>query len=184
MPTLMDATENLLRSEHPAKELSVADMYIRQLNENPDQFVLPRKYAYLAPVIENFAADLDRFVTYIKAMRDDIGLRDGQRSERYTQLQTLSRRLDVRVAQHQRRERLRRAAAWFEKNYPDVSTEQRHAWLRKLELRWNKQRRAWLSSARKQRGGSLSLYEQRDVLDEFWSMVDEEISTGGLPPYE
>lgn len=185
MASLMEATAALLQSKTPAGDLEQADFYMRQIDQMIEgtEVVIPRKYKHLAIVIETYAGDFPRFITYVKEIRDAVMIHDGQRSQRYNELQALSRRFDVRSAQHRRRERTALAVKWFEEQYPKVGFDQRHGWVRELERYWNRHRRAWMAAARKNAGGSLNLEQQADALEEFWASVDEDIENGDLPPY-
>lgn len=182
--TITDATTAVLQSKDPALDLRLADDYISAWKKRGESFVLPRDHAYLAPIVERFADDPKRLLRYVRAVRDEIAEVRGMGSEEYKRLQELVRTLDVRIVQASRRERLRAAAEWLIKEQPDLTTEHRKVWVRQLEQRWAKQRLAWLAAHRKKAGGRLSEDERREVLDEFWSQIDEQIKVGALPRYE
>lgn len=176
-----EATTKVLQSVDPSTELRLADDYIAAWKKRGDLFVLPREYAHLKPIIERYSADTKRFLRYVRAVRDEIAEVDGMSSMRYKHLQEFVRTLDVRTVQALRRDRLRGALAWLEREHPGVSTAQKKAWAVRVQQLWQKQRMAWLEAERKQRGGRLSEDERREVLDEFWDTLEQQITEGVLP---
>lgn len=179
-----DATTQILRQRDLAVALRLADDYIHAFRKRGASFVLPREHAYLKPVIERFADEPQKLQRYARAVRDEIAEANGLASVEYKHLQELVRTLDVRYVQAARRERLRAAVNWLEKEQPELTTEHKKVWVRRLEQRWAKQRLAWLAAARKKAGGRLNEDEWREQLDEFWASIDEQIKMGALPRFE
>lgn len=184
MSTLMDATQQLLSSPSPAEDLKLADQYIRMWNVQGGAFILPRQHAYLAPIIDAFSGKLDRFHKYVKGVRDECYHSYGERSAKYITLQQLFRSIEVRLVQQQRRERTSQVAEWFRATYPHVGAAQRQTYVRRVEQQWTAQRLQLLNAYRKQHGGRLPEDTRRELLDEFWAGIDDQIKRGDLPPYE
>lgn len=184
MKTLGEATDYLLGCDDPADELVMVDQYIRQYNQDPDRFILPRERAHLAPFISAYAPSMEKWLRFVRAVRDEFAAQEGIHGYKYRQMQMLFRTLEVRYVQQTRRERLRQAVAWLESEHPGLTTDQKKLWCKRLEQLWMKQRRAWLAAHRKQLGKRITLEEQRQVLDDFWADVDDNIRLGNLPRYE
>lgn len=184
MGTLGEATDFLLRCNTPADWIELADGYMQQYNKNPDRFILPREHVVLLPLIEAYALDFTRWIRFVRSLRDELFEVEGRNGARYRAVHAAFRTLEVRYVQQERRERIRQAVAWLESEYPALTTDQKKLWVKRLEQLWMKQRRAWLTGHRKQRGTRLTLDEQRQVLDEFWADVDDNIKQGNLPKYE
>lgn len=179
-----DATTKILQSDDPALDLRLADDYIGAWKLRGDSFVLPREYAHLKPVIERYAGHPERLLRLVRAVRDEVAEVRGTHTEAYVRLQEFLRTLSVRHVQAWRRARLRAAVDWLSRQQPQLTVEERKLWARRLELRWKKQRLAWLAAARKQAGGRLSEDARAEALEEFWASVDEQINVGALPLFE
>lgn len=184
MPSLLDASYKIIEASDPAEELRMIDRYRQLWEDDPERFLLPRKYAHYAPVLAAYAGKPDRFRQFVRALRDEAHNRYGAASAQYENLQRLVRVLDVRAAQHRRRERLSAAAAWFRAQYPQRTTEERQRWLRKLEQAWKHERLELLRSSLARRGKRLTVAEKQELLDHFWQQLTERIERGELPSYE
>lgn len=176
--SLQTTTDKLLDDPAIAEKLRLADMYIRQYNESPKTFVLPRQYVEIKDVIEAFALDLTKFVRYVRACRDSVA----PHSPQHRDLHDLFRTLNVRCVQQQRRDRLDQAWAWYERKNPTASYDQKVRWRRKLEQQWGKRRLAVLAEARRNtENRRLSLAEMDEILAKFWAEIQQEITEGKLP---
>lgn len=181
--TIQDATDIILYDASKAPMwLKAADKYREQFAGDPDNFVLPRQYAAITPVIEQYGNNLGGFVRYIAGIRDalkDMGA-DGPAAD----VQELYRRVYTRYTQQFRRKRSAKALAQAIKLHGDAPFTTKLTWTAKLETIWRKRRLAFLDAARKAHGGRLSQVEKVDALAEFWDMIDAGIDAGErIPPW-
>lgn len=181
---LTDATTAVLNTQDPAAELRLVDDYIAAWRKRGDRFILPREHAHLAPIVERYADQPSALLKYVRAVRDEVAMSRGMATMEYKHLQELVRTLDVRYVQVARRDRLRAAVEWLSREQPELTTEHKKVWVRRVEQRWAKQRLAWLTAERKKAGGRLSEDLRRAALDAFWDNIDEQIAVGALPRYE
>lgn len=181
---ITEATTAVLQSKDPAGDLRLADDYIASWKRRGEQFILPHEHAHLAPIIERYIDNPRLLLRYVRAVRDAVAEARGLASMEYKHLQELVRTLDIRYVQADRRERLRAAVEWLSREQPELTTEHKKVWVRRVEQRWTKQRLAWLAAERKKAGGRLSEDQRREHLDAFWSHVDEQIAVGALPRFE
>lgn len=185
MSTVFEATQHILSSTSPAKELALADDYMRLMRSQPDAFVLPAKHAHLAPIIGAFVGKPDGFHNFVRAVRDEMYHEVGPKDGRYIEMQEFFRTIEIRNVQNKRRERLGQAAEWFRNTYRTASTDQKNLWLRRLEQSWIKRRMQTLDAYKKtHRLKRISEDERRVLLDDFWAGVDQQIKNGDLPPHE
>lgn len=179
---LLDASYRILLDAHPGEQLRFVDSLIQAAEQQGKRFVLPAVYANMKPVLEAYIGKPRGFLQYVKAMRDEA--REAQRLDAAAELQEFYRVLEVREAQRTRRDRVRAAVAWLEKECPEAGTEQKRMWVRRLEQKWSKQRAAMLNAWRREHGKRVPEDERRALLEDFWRGVDEAIQQGRLPPLE
>lgn len=171
--SLRDTTEMILYdTSRTARWVQAADYYIRQYNTDREHFVLPKAFAALAPVIEEYADNFGGFVQYVQGIRDSLP----PKSQASKDAQVVYRKVVVRYVQQQRRERVDRAMKKAQELYGDAPFQTRLAWMAKLEHVWAKRRLEYL--ARKK----MSREERAEALEEFWDMIDEEIEAGERIP--
>lgn len=173
-----DITERLFSDPKVAEKLRLADSYILQQQRFGRDFVLPEEHEELQPIIDRYGKSLDRFVDFVKSVRDAVE----PRKPSYIALHELYRMLEVRLVQQQRRERAKRALDWLAKKHPKLDAEQRLRWLRRLEQKWGKQRLQYMDvERRKTAKGRLSTDEREEILAEFWKEIDAQVDRGDLP---
>lgn len=176
--SLPELTDHLASDPQAADKLRLADNYMLQRQRMGRQFRLPDEHADIEPIIDRYGTNLEKFVSYVKALRDQAP----PRSSGYIALHELYRTLEVRMIQQQRRERARKAYTWLEKNYPKLTYDQRQRWIRKLEQQWGRERMAFLEGYRnKTKTGRLSTEEREELLQEFWADIDQGVDKGDLP---
>jgi hypothetical protein len=176
--SLQDVTSELLHDPKAADKLKLADDYMLQQKRFGRRFILPKEHSILSPIIERYSKNLDKFVAYVKQVRDAAPARGAG----YIALHELYRTLEVRLVQQQRRERANRALAWLAKHYPRLDADQRQRWMRKVEQKWGQRRMAVMEAARrKTHRDRLSTEEREELLKDFWEEIDNEIRTGDLP---
>ncbi len=164
-----------------AKLLELADSYMMSYNRMPESFVLPHKHAALKPLIDQYARSLSGWVLYVQGVRDTFE----RGSDEYAAVHEFYRRINVRYLQHSRRERLNRAYDKAAELWGPIAFSDRQQWFHKLEHTWARRRLAYMESVRKGAGiKRLTDDERRDVLDEFWALIDQEIDEGKLPRWK
>ena len=171
--SIQDSTNTLLSNKNGiATWLNVADNYIQAFNEDRANFVLPRAYIALKPIIESYANNLEGFALYVKGMRDTVAKKDPM----YVELQALYRRVNGRYIQQVRRERSQRVVVKAEKLFgmADYHTKQR--WVADLEHNWAQRRISFMQNVSK--GKRLGMEERAEHLAEFWNDIDTEINNG------
>jgi hypothetical protein len=175
---LRGATQAILSSDKPAEWLKLADMYINSFNQMPEAFVLPAKHAILKPVIEAFHNDLETFVRYTQAIRDQL-----PPGEDKVDLQHFYRTLITRSVQQSRRARMNKALESVEKALGrTLDHEERERVAVRLERHWAMRRRELLKHARSATpSGRVSTDVQAEMLKEFWQEIDREIDNRELP---
>lgn len=184
MITLVELTHKIIDHDDPASLLEHADDYCFTYRRmGADKFILPADHAELLPIIEAYAHRPHAFLRYTQMVRDEVhaAYKGMSKAE---EMQEFYRNLVVRVAQASLRDRRRRALAWLEKNYPHATTSERAAWVARLEKQWTQLRRSILAAERKQAGGRLPMSRVSEITEGFWTMVDEDIDAGNLPPLE
>lgn len=176
--SLPELTDHLASDPQAADKLRLADNYMLQRQRMGRQFRLPDEHADIEPIIDRYSTNLEKFVAYVKSLRDQAPAR----SSGYIALHELYRTLEVRMIQQQRRERARKAYTWLERNHPKLTYEQKQRWIRKLEQQWGRERMAFLEEYRnKTKTGRLSTEEREELLQEFWTEVDKGVDKGDLP---
>lgn len=176
--SLPELTDHLAVDPQAADKLRLADSYMLQQHRLGRHFRVPEEHAEISPIIERYSKNLIKFVAYVKSLRDQAPPRSGG----YFALHELYRTLEVRMIQQQRRERARRAYSWLERGHPRLTYEQKQRWLRKLEQQWGRERMDFLEERRRKTGtGRLSTEEREELLQEFWSKVDQAVDRGDLP---
>lgn len=177
---LRDSTQTILHSPKPSALLELADNYIEMFNDLKDAFILPRDHAALRPLIEVFYDDLDGFVAYTKAIRNQL-----TQSERQD-VHLFYRRIATRRLQQTRRDRVERALAQIEKTLKrTLDGDERTRVISKLEQHWGKRRREYLDAhRRKSKHGRLSLDARAEILEVFYREIDEEITRNEIPQFK
>lgn len=173
-----DITSSLINDPHAADKLKLVDAYISQLHKLGRQFILPHDHIDLKPLVESYANDFSKFVSYVREIRDAVE----PKSSTYISLHELYRTLTVRLVQQERRERAKRAWDWLEQNHLKLNYEQKMRWLRKLEQKWGRERLQYMEAVRRKTSKDrLTTEEREEVLEEFWAEIDEQIKQGNLP---
>jgi hypothetical protein len=152
--------------------LRLADRYITQFTEMPENFVLPREHVTLKPIIESFHDSLADFVAYVRAIRNNLdGVEKSQVHEFYRTVYT-------RYVQQTRRARIEKALKVIEKTLGrPLDAEEKQRVARKLEQHWQA-RREMLRRANKGTPHGAGLFET------FWEQVEKEIDEGDLPMFK
>lgn len=184
---LTKCTDTLLRNPGKlGKWLSVADKHMQSYAqehkksqaEKPITFLLPKAHAFMRPLIETYASNIEAFTEYLIGLRD----RFDRNSAAYKEVQKVYRRINGRYIQQQRRERMERAVAKAEKLYGKIPFMQRMQWMAKLEHQWAKQRLDFLEAQRaRHENDRLPAEDRVERLAEFWENIDTEINEGKLP---
>jgi hypothetical protein len=178
---LREASDMFLRNPDTASTwLRQADEYMQAYVQNPGSFILPREHAFLQPVIETYAYNLEGFTQYLIGVRDSFE----KGSLAWDRVQTIYRRVMGRHTQKIRRERADRAVAKAEALYGLTDFHSRLAWVARLEHEWAKRRLDFLELYRsKTENNRLCSDERAERLAEFWDIIDTEISNGEVPPW-
>jgi len=181
--SINDTTDVVLYDPARSKMwLMVADRYIQQYEADPDNFVLPKQFAVLAPLINSYTGNLAGFLKYIAGIRDS--LREAGYNDAALEVQDVHRKLTSRQAQQTRRERGNRAIAAAKLLYGDAPFARRMEWMARLEKVWAERRAKFLNAHRAGRK-RLPEPEKIDALAEFWDLIDNEIANGErIPPWE
>lgn len=178
---LRSATSIILRAQDAAAQLRLADTYMQAYNKMPSMFVLPAEHAKLQPIIEAFANNSSGFVEYLRAVRDSV---EGVAKD---EIHDLYRTVSVRVLQHSRRARLRRALdlilpAVEERNGSPLPYENQMRVLRCIEQIWGSMRIEMLSRERNAMNSKrLDEVGRAALLQEFWRGLDSELAAGRVP---
>lgn len=160
--------------------LTQADKYMQSYVQNPATFILPRANAFMKPVIEAYAYNLEGFAQYLIGIRDSF---DPQ-SSGWEHVQALYRRVLGRYTQQLRRERSTRAIAKAEELYGVVGFHERLHWVSKLEHGWAKRRLEFLEEHRNlTQGHRIPVDVRAELLAEFWNTIDTEIYNGDVPTW-
>lgn len=178
---IRETTDLLLDNPNMASVwLGQADKYMQAHSYDPQTFILPKEHAFLQPLVEAYAANLEGFVEYIVGVRDSIEKGSGA----WERVQNLYRRVMGRYVQQQRRERANRALAKAEELYGGTSFHDRLRWVSNLEHGWAKRRLDYLAERRaRTEDDRLSSDERAEALLEFWDIIDTEIYNGEVPPW-
>ena len=171
------ALNALLDSRDPASWLVKADNYIQLHNKAPKDFILPAEHSMLQPLIDKYANDLARFVSFVKDVRDQVS------EQQYKDMHTFYRKMLLREAQAARRRRLYQAIAIIENDLYKRFTQETKikvgAW---LESYWGKERMDALDDARRSTSeGKLSTDVRTEICDSFWATIDDQLSHGIAP---
>lgn len=177
---LREFRDTLLRLDHPEQVLELADKYLSMFEEMGSNFVLPREHILVKPALDYYVGDLAGWVKFVKGVRDRLPM-DGR--QYHSGVQEFFRKLEVRLTQQERRERLDAALtkAISKRIIPDdYDSKVRYA--RRCTQSWKLRRDNMLKSASAStKTGRLSVAERETLLAEFWSNVDAEIANGELP---
>ena len=172
------AADSLFHDPHAAAKLRMVDNYILQAHRFGSEFVMPREHRSLKPLVTRFFGNFNRFVFFVKEVRDA----SAPRSKQQAALHGLYRTLEVRLVQQERRDRVRRAVDWLEREHPRLTYDSRLRWARKLEQGWGRRRLSYMEDYRRMTAKHrLSTEEREEVLARFWTMIDNEINNGELP---
>lgn len=178
---LPECTNTLLRNPDKMQEwLLIADKYMQTYAENPKTFLLPRAHEFLKPLIESYALNLEGFTLYLVGLRDSFD----RTSRAYKDVQSLYRKVNGRLIQQQRRERINRAVAKAEELYGEIPYTHRMQWMAELEHQWAKRRLEFLEANRRRyKKDRLPSEDRAELLAEFWENIDHEIYEGKLPQW-
>lgn len=177
---LREFRETLLRLDRPEEVLLLADRYLTQLEAMGDSFVLPREHVLVKPALEFYAGDLAGWVKFVKGVRDRLPVSGRQY---HKGMNELYRKLEIRLTQQERRERLTRAVDMaLRKGMVENNYDAKMVYARRCTKAWQTRRDNMLALAAKQtQTGRLSAAEGAELRDEFWQRIDEEIANGELP---
>lgn len=178
---LPEATRFLLRNPDKLKDwLSIADKHMQTYQDDPKLLVIPKAHEHLAPLVGAFAEDLEGFTFYLLELRDNFD----RNSTQFKDIQAVYRRINGRLVQQQRRERIRRAVAKAEELYGEIPFTKRMQWMADVEHDWARRRLSFLEIQRKRlRHERLSTELRTELLLEFWDVIDTEIYEGKVPPW-
>lgn len=178
---LPECNNTLLRNPDKLHDwLSIADKYMQAYAESPKTFLLPRAHEFLKPIIETYALDLEGFTYYLVGLRDSFD----RYSTAYKDIQAIYRRVNGRLIQQQRRERVNRAVAKAEELYGEIPFTQRMQWMAELEHEWAKRRLEFLEANRRRyENDRLPTEDRAELLAEFWENIDHEIYEGKIPKW-
>lgn len=173
---LRETSQAIRRSDNPAALLQLADSYIDMYNATPESFVLPHDHDIIRPIIEVFHNDLPGFVAYVKALRNVcVGVN-------YDAVHKFYRRVNTRLVQQVRRDRVERAIRVYERTRGVTYTaEERNQLAQKLEQHWGHLRLLMLESERNK--GGLTVGSRALLLAKFWASIDKDIDDGELPEF-
>lgn len=176
---LKACTDLFLRSPDKLKSwLNLADTYMQAFVKDKESFLMPKAHAFMAPVVEAYAKDIDGFVQYLVSLRDAFD-RD---SRVWEDVQTIHRRVNGRYIQQVRRERSGRALAKAQEIHGDAPFHEKLQWSSRLEHEWAQRRLAFLEKQRiriKEKHIPADL--RAEFLAEFWDIIDTEIFEGKVP---
>jgi len=178
---LSAVTATLLRNPDKVQEwLTIVDKHMMSYASNPSVFLLPKAHEFLKPLIEAFSHDLEGFTQYVLDVRDNFD----RRSLQFVEIQAIYRKLNGRLVQQTRRERMARAIAKAEELYGEIAYTKRMQWMAEQEHVWAQRRLAFLEQQRKRlKQERLSTELRTEMLLEFWDIIDTEIYKGELPPW-
>jgi hypothetical protein len=178
---IRETSDLILRNQTKASTwLTQADKYMQAYAENPTAFILPKAHAFMKPLIEAYAYNLDGFTEYVLGIRDSFE----RQSSAWTSVHSLYRRLLGRHTQQLRRERSNRAIAKAEELHGKVGFHDRLRWVARLEHDWAQRRLAFMDKCRAKAGVErLNTEDRSELLLEFWETIDMEIYEGKVPPW-
>lgn len=161
------------------EHLTLADRYM----QNPDvtsEKMLPKAHEFLLPLIMKYRGDLDGFVRFTTEMRDNYN-----RTEQvWRDIQAFYRKLNGRLVQKGRRDRIQRAVDVATRLWGPVDYHTRLKWAAEVENGWAGRRLVILEAHRSRLGTKHIPHEiQAGILDEFWETIDNEIEKGSLPKW-
>ena len=177
---LREFRDTLLRLERPEEVLLLADKYLTTMEEMGDSFVLPREHVVVKPALEFYAGDLEGWVKFVRGIRDRLPMAGRQYHKGVNELY---RKLEIRLTQQERRERLDRAVTVaVKKKYIEDDYQEKLRYARRCTQVWKMRRDNMLKvAAGTTKTGKVSLGEREQLLEEFWSNINEEIQTGEIP---
>lgn len=169
------ATDDLLLMPDLGKKLTLIDRHIMASSKDPDGFQLPPDYETLQPIVNKYREDLPGFVQYLRELRDEFP----NKTAPWREVQLVYRKVNTRLIQRQRRERMNMAFKINEEKYEKPNFHDRLQWLQNIETLWAKKRLLFLAEKRYYAGGPhLNLWEVNENLNEFWLQVDKDIANG------
>jgi len=177
---LRELRDMLLRIDHPESVLQLADMYLQHLQIAGDNFRLPKEHVLVKPLLEYYADDLEGWVKFVKGVRDRLP-QVGRKF--HPEVNELYRKLDIRLTQQERRERLDRAVAVaLRKKLIADEYMDKMQYSRRCTQEWRLRRERILTAASKvTKGGRTSMADREVLLTEFWATIDAEIDNGEVP---
>lgn len=169
----------LVSSHNRAELVEAADELLLAFRRNPKLFVLPKTYKWATPLLENYAHDLEGWVTFVRQVVDEFP----KRSEERRPIQLVYRKLNTRHDASIRRERLKRALEKYVELYGEFeSSAQAREYERLLFQSWSAARKTVLVKLRlSSDSGKVSAEERRDACDKFWEEIRRQIDTGKVP---
>lgn len=145
-----------------------------------DDFILPKKPEVIKPALEFYSGDLEGWVKFVKGVRDRLP-KHGRVF--HPEVNELYRRIEIRLTQQERRERLDRAVNMaLRKRIISDAVEEKKRYANRCTQAWKLRRDHMLKTASQQCAtGKVSVEEREGLLKEFWLHIDEEIANGELP---
>lgn len=177
---LREFRDTLLRLDRPEEILQLADTYLTHMAELGAEFILPKKYELIKPALEYYANDLEGWVKFVRGVRDRLP-RVGR--QYHPGVNALLRKLEIRLTQQLRRDRLDTAVAMAVRKgliEGDYETKVRYA--KRCTQAWKLKRETMLkNAAMSTKSNRLSVAERELLLAEFWHNIEAEIQNGELP---
>ena len=177
---LKELRDTLLRVDHPEKILSLADTYMKHMQEAGTEFRLPKEHIVVKVLLEYYAEDLGGWVKFVRGVRDRLPMVG---RSYHPGVNKVYRTLETRYVQVVRRKRIDAAVAQaVKKRLIEDDYASKVAYSNKCVQAWKLRRDNMLKMAANQtKSGRLSVEEREGMLEEFWLHVDEETRNGELP---
>lgn len=168
----------LLRIDRPDEVLSLADMYLQDMEKKGSKFILPKEHAVVKPALEYFYKDMKGWLKFIKGVRDRLPKTGRAYHEGVNELYRV---VDVRVTQTERRERISAAIEQALKNKLIEDTPSaKQAYANVCTQVWI-ERKNKLMKAERGMDKRLDRSVRDALLEDFWKQVDDEIQKGKVP---
>jgi len=177
---LREFRDTLLRLDRPEEVLQLADTYLTHMAELGDEFILPKKYEIVKPVLEYYSDDLEGWVKFVRGVRDRLPMSGRQY---HPGVNALLRKLEIRLTQQKRRDRLDSAVTMaVRKSIIESNYDAKVRYAKRCTQAWKMRRDTMLkNAAMSAKTNRLSVAERELLLSEFWQNIEAEIQNGELP---
>lgn len=160
-----------------AQVLDLTDKYIRMRTELGDAFLLPKEHSYVEPALKEFKDDPRAWLDFVREIRDMFPVNG---KEFGADIQDLYRRVELRVVQAERRDRLDRAVkaairAGAIENSPVEKKQYEQRCVAQWNLRKQEVRKTLLGE-----NGRANRAEYSQGLANMWAEIDNEIASGAV----